>query len=1008
MQKRHFLITIMAVAILFLFVSLFLFYKLPVSSRSNLSKFFLKIDVYDYFSNEPIRELKFQFTITIKDDEKVSVPMFSGENGTAVAELLSDVSLSSKPSISQVSFYGIWVLEKILSDKEYSIADGKWSAIKPEKIQMNITEYSLANIPLLREEDENTVFLTLKIFLAKGKLLGVVNPLNEAPRVDPRLRVDVLYLNFIEIRGANLAIVPIDKPMIINASLSYIDFSWKMNLSFTPGEEIFVDLTPIFIRYMSQIQINNLKELADILRDYGFNLIKVYSKIEQVSLYYEQAIQQIESQNYEEAMRSLYMAQRFYRDAHAMIINAYTDAIGWAPTLTVFLIFFSYSLSRIISEKRLIANIVFTLLFLVIFSIFFLTHQGFRFFILGFHQILQRILMPSFAVFLLQILQIVFIIIVIVVFSFSQIRDLFSQTFGISIKNLRRRRMRTLLALFALMLISASAMCLLAINPTNPIYYSPIYYLRPKVDNGLVIYKQLTITTKTFSSGSSYTPTSVTSYVALQPHEISLLSREIFEAMNIYGIKTVHFSRPDGFAVSGFNTFNMVLINPEFMKKYLNAPDIIGSDWLSEEDQNMVLIGSKIASKYNLTEGSEVLLNNREFKVKSIFDEERVAEALKDIDGDVFLFRIYDPTSREITGGSFIFGLVRDFAIQEIEIYKVSLILKSDYAKNITEISNELISLSFNYWETETSTFSSGFIIRVISNRSLSQASLGSSIPILSGSWQSHVIPLILTSLLLFMNALGTIFERASEIRTMFTVGASPLRIRFVLIIEGIILGVIGGIFGYIIGYIVANMTSSALPSLVQENLISGSPFTISFFVSLISSLIGYTIPSERAVKTAVPSGVIKKKVSDIITIRDEEAILEMPIRLQEEEIESFDMFLENLTKDYDGTYYKEMILKKLSFNRSVDKSVWHLLLSYSSRQPTRFQVSITAKVGRELEVSIKPFDSELGERTHLMSEYRGVLKSISPILREELLKFLTFQRKPKPYPTKLGQWRPA
>jgi ABC-type antimicrobial peptide transport system permease subunit len=919
---------------------------------------------------------------------------FSGEDGTVIAKLPHNIS-SSEISISYVSFSGIWVLEKIVGEKEYLIADGKWSIINPEKIQMNITDYSLSNIPLLRERSENSIeYLTLKIFLARGRSIGILNPLNEAPRMDPRLRINVLFLNFIEIRGANLAIIPIDSPIVINASLSYVDFSWKMNLSFIPSEEEFIDLTPIFVKSTSQAQVNNLKELADILRDYGFNLIKIYNKIEQLSLYYEQAAKQLEDQNYEEAMKRLYMAQRFYRDTHTMIINAYIDAIGWSPTLIGVLVFFSYSLSRIISEKRILSNIIFILLFSAIFLVFLSTHQGFRFFILGFHNILQKILMPSFTIFLLQILQIVSIIVVIIVFSFTQVRDFFSQTFGVSIKNLRRRKMRTLLTLFALMLISASAMCLLAVSPTNPIYYSPIYYLKPKVNNGLVIYKQLIITTKSSSSTSSYTPSPVTNYVTLQPYEISLLPREKFEAMNIYGIKTVRLSRSDGFTIDGFNIFNLIVVDSEFMKTYLSAPEIIGG-WLNPDERNTILIGSKIASKYNLTEGSSILLNNRKFIVKFIFNEEKVAENLKDIDGDAFLFRIYDPINKEIIGDSFIFGLIKDFAIQEIEIYKVSLILRDEYAKNITGICNEILSLGFDYWETETSTFTLGYVIRVISGGSISQAFLGSLIFVLSGNWQNHIIPLTLVSLLLFMNALGTIFERSSEIRTIFTVGASPLRIRFLFIIEGVVLGVIGGIFGYIIGYMVAQTASSALPSLVQENLTGGSPFTISFFVSVFSSLTGYIVPSEKAVKTAVPSGVIKKKVSDIIKVRGEEAILEVPMRLQERDIKTFDMFLEQLTKDYDGTYYKEMILKKLSFDKSLDKSTWHLLLSYSSKQPTSFQISITVKVGKELEVSIKPY-GKTREKAYWLSEYRRALKSISPILREELLKFLTFQKEYK------------
>jgi hypothetical protein len=328
------------------------------------------------------------------------------------------------------------------------------------------------------------------------------------------------------------------------------------------------------------------------------------------------------------------------------------------------------------------------------------------------------------------------------------------------------------------MLISASAMCLLAVSPTNPIYYSLIHYLEPKVSNGLVIYKQLTITTKSTSSSNSYEPSSITNYVALQPYEISLLPREKFEAMNIYGIKTVRLSRSDGFTIDGFNIFNLIVVDSEFMKTYLSAPEIIGG-WLNPDERNTILIGSKIASKYNLTEGSSILLNNRKFIVKFIFNEEKVAENLKDIDGDAFLFRIYDPINKEIIGDSFIFGLIKDFAIQEIEIYKVSLILRDEYAKNITGICNEILSLGFDYWETETSTFTLGYVIRVISGGSISQAFLGSLIFVLSGNWQNHIIPLTLVSLLLFMNALGTIFERSSEIRTIFTVGASPLRIRF-------------------------------------------------------------------------------------------------------------------------------------------------------------------------------------------------------------------------------------
>jgi len=465
--------------------------------------------------------------------------------------------------------------------------------------------------------------------------------------------------------------------------------------------------------------------------------------------------------------------------------------------------------------------------------------------------------------------------------------------------------------------------------------------------------------------------------------------------MNVYGIKTVHLSKPDGFTINNFNTFNVVVINPEFMEKYLNISEFLDSQWLNPEDQNMVLIGSKIALEYNLTEGSQIILNNEKFTVKRVFNEKKVAENLKDIDGDIFLFKIYDPTTKKIINDSFIIGSIKDFPIQEIEVYKISFILKSEYTDNITNIVvNEFLPLGFDSWETEKESIMQRYVVRIISRGSMSQVCSGFTILALFGNWYNYIVPITITALLLFMNALSTIFERTSEIRTLFALGASPLRIRFILIVEGAVLGIIGGIFGYVVGYMVAHITSSLLPSLVQENLISGSPFTISFFISLLSSLIGYAVPSGKIVRTAVPSSIITKKASDIFKIKNErEAALEVPIKLQEKDMKLFDMFLKDLVKKYDGVYYGEIILEKLSFSRSANKNIWSLIIKFSSGRFSDFQLVISAERDQELEVIIKPFDTRIKKVTYWSREKKDILKGISPILREELLKFLDFKK---------------
>jgi len=292
---------------------------------------------------------------------------------------------------------------------------------------------------------------------------------------------------------------------------------------------------------------------------------------------------------------------------------------------------------------------------------------------------------------------------------FSDLRDMISQTFGISIKNLRRRRARTLLALAPLALISASAMCLLTFTSMNPIYWAPSYRLKPKVNNGLVIYKRLIATARSyFTSGSAST---VTNYIPLQPYEVSLFMGDWVELINIYGIY-----------------------------------------------------------------------------------------------------------------------------------------IKSEYMMNMTNIVKDLASLGFSYWETETATFMQRYLINAIFNGSLLHVSPESSVITLFGNWQDHIVPLIIASLVLFMNTLSIISERTSEIRTLFAIGASPRRISLIFIIEGLTLGIMGGIFGYIIGYIMTQITNLTLPSSVQKNLISVSPFTVAFSISIITSVSGCLIPSRMAV----------------------------------------------------------------------------------------------------------------------------------------------------------------
>lgn len=951
----------------------------------------IRVEFCDYQTEEPIEGLSVDLDLVLGRDEIFSGSTVTEKGGVATIDIPSHSTLTLPVSISSISLSGIWVLEKIVAEREFTIVDEKWTAVHPQTIALNKSAYEFDEIDLLCKHDASTLTLQLRLFLARGRILKLFNPIGEARIFDRRLSIDPLFCNFVEYQGINLAIVPFGKPLALNVSLSYVDFFLTAGISLDPGEKDFVDLTPSFVRSLSYCQVGSLKEMLDALKPYGFKLTDLYSKLTRVSTSYEVAAQDFENQDTNNAMENLVMAGNLYRDVYFETVSTYTGAFGWTPTLIVILIFFSFALSRMISERGPLANIIFIMLLFLTFALFISTQAAFQFLICNLPFVVQKLCMPSFASFLVQFAQIAVILIVIVASFLTNLRDLASQTFGISMRNLRRRKMKTGLALLTIVVVSASAMCLLTFSSVKPTHHRAIYDLTPKVDNGLIVYKQVTATTKPSPTGESV-PTRTVYYEPLQPHEISWFLKDWVDSMNIYGIRTVRLCTLEGSSTSEFSIFGLVAFDPYFMEKYLDASEVLGEPCLDPTDRNMVLVGSEIASEYNLTTGSAVLLNDRRFIVKGEFNEQSVIENLKDLDGDSFLFQIFDPVTKEISGGSFILGSVNDFPVDELRIYKISIVAKSEYGENITAVADEFLPLGFDFWETDQASFVSSYMMHIISAGSILEIYSGEPTIALWGNWQNHIAPIAITAMLLVTNALGTVSERKSEIRTVFTMGASPTRVRFIIVVEGLALGIVGGILGFVFGYLFAQVSSLALPSLVQENMMSGSPFTISFSIATFTSLLGYLIPSGVAVKSAVPSGKLSKKWKDMIETERGEVSLVVPIKLQLNEMRLFDDFLEYLVKEYSKTIYSEIAMGKLSSNESMDTRIWQFIVSCAGGHVSDYQVSVFAKMNADLKVVIEPFDIGTGETGRWTLEHRYNLRRVSPVLREELLKFTAFK----------------
>ncbi|UCE09458.1 MAG: ABC transporter permease, partial [Candidatus Thorarchaeota archaeon] len=892
-----------------------------------------------------------------------------------------------------ISFSGIWVLEKIAAEEEFTVADGRWTAVNPQIAAFNMSAYVFNRIKLPAKYNGLALTLEVKFFLSEGRILEIYNPMHEARSFDFRLQVDPLFSNFVEYRDMNLAIAPSQGPLIINLSLSYLEFLLMTHVSLDPGERDFVDLTPPFIRSMALAQANILTEMLDALEPYGFKLTNLYRKLGRVSDLYELAAQNFEVQDSDSAMSNLVTARNLYRDAYLETMNAYSGTFGWTPTLVVVLVFFSFAVSRMLTENRLMGNIGFAILLPLVLTLFIPTQPGLRLFIFNLGFLVEKLTAPFFLSFLLQFVQIAIVVIIVVVSMFTDLRNLASQVFGVSMKNLRRRKMKTTLALSTIIVVSASAMCLLTFASVEPTHRVPVSGFSPRVSSGLVVYRQMAVTTKPdATSGDVLTRTVY--YEPFKAHEISWFSKDWVDSMSVYGVETVRLHTLEGLTISDFSIFNLVATDPYFMERYLDASEVLGAPCIEPKDTNVVLIGSEIASRYNLTAGSALLLGNRRFTVKGVFEEQRAIEDLKDLDGSPFLFQVVDPVTKEITGGSFIIGSTNDFPLGELRIYKISIVTDKEHSQNATLFVDEILPAGLDFWETDAASFVSSYLVHVISDGSITAVYSGGPVVNLWGNWQVHIAPIAITALLLVTNALGTIAERKPEIHTIFTMGASPTRIRFIILAEGLVLGIMGGIFGYVFGYAFAQVTGSALPSMVQENMIGGGPFAISFSVATIASLLGYLLPPGLAVKSAVPSGRLSKTMKDIIEVKRGEVNLVVPMKLQLGEMRVFDDFLKDLVKGYSSTMYSKIDMSQLASKRFGGEETWVFDIRCASGHVSNYQVSILARPNTDLQVLLSPLDVMERKLTRWTLEHRHNLKRTCLILRDELLKFITFKKK--------------
>lgn len=977
-----------------------------ISPVSDASGGRLRIEFYDVVTGEPIKGLSISLWIEVAPHSRISVSGDSAGEGYALIELPPNITLSKASWVTYINIPGVWILQKTVGEKEVGIADGAWYIMAVGQSTSYSFRFTIQTpVNFLQQYDDSGPLFSLELYLTRGRVVTIYNPLDNIGVYDSHLSVSTISQNFFEVIGGRqtLWVLPDSQPLSLVLSVRFetetygpLRFSspgGEFNISVEIGNRTYIDLAVPAVQGLSSVQTGVLKGMLDAMASYGFKLDELYMKLGKASSLYAESVEDFGNLDRVNGTANMAFAIRLCRELYNEVIGAYNASIIWSPILLVVLVFFSLALSRMIAEKGRRPNMVFLGLFVLLFCFFLFSQPNFRlYFVFVFLLLTQRLNVPFSTTLISQTLEVLAIQVFIIVVLFTALRDFMRQTFGVSMRNLKRRRIKTILALTTIALVSAAAMSLLTFTPETTRRYQLPNRIS-KVNDVLVIYKR-------FSTSSETAYREVNEPFRLDEVK-NFQSGNWTKSMNIFGVISVSLRMADG---STMGRFNLVAVNPQYMEEYVNVAESMGSDWsLNSTDRGMIIIGSEIASQYNLTAGSQVFLDNKGFTVKSVFNEQNAVENLRDIDGEYFFSLpsstgpIFDSSTKQITGGSFIIGSTNDLAPSALSIYKVSLVIKAEHAEEIWDIAEGFLPYVFDYLTGTGGTSSvRTYEIHLTSQGNVFAISSGMPVFAITGNWQSHIIPLATTSLLLFTNSLGTVYERKSEIRIISAAGASPTRIRLIFLLEGTTLGTIGGILGYVVGYGISQVAGYALPALVQQNLLTGSPFTISFLAALGSSLLGCLLPSKASIKTVVPSGKLTKKASEIINVKKtlNEAYLEIPMKLQPADTRPFNDFLENLTKSYSHGTLRQLIMRNLTLEQSpyvndklasIEEKRWILLVNFASD----FQVSITSRPNEDLKVLITPYSTRKKVRW-TGRDYQN-LENMAPILRKELMGYLSY-----------------
>ena len=278
----------------------------------------------------------------------------------------------------------------------------------------------------------------------------------------------------------------------------------------------------------------------------------------------------------------------------------------------------------------------------------------------------------------------------------------------------------------------------------------------------------------------------------------------------------------------------------EFELGMVKTSLIPGSRWIEDSDYLTCLIPSVAAEELNINIGNKVYLNDLELTVVGLFDDRKL-DLLVDIDQE-------SPAPRDFRGGGDVTLPIYGANLIIVPL-RLALSLGGDIHgmsisfENTSQIRSFASSIADNFAELKIFV---GFENQVYVSTAVSVVTLAGG--------ASTYVPLIICGFLILNLMLGGVYERKNEIGIYSSVGLSPMNVIGLFLSESIVYGALSAILGYDLGILATVLTRSL--GIVAESAfnLTSTMVIYAVLVLFVALLLASLYPINLASRLVTPS----------------------------------------------------------------------------------------------------------------------------------------------------------